>query len=182
MNKQVVVAGLMLAGQTVLAQVYPQQATIRQPVASGVVSQQKAVETIVASSTIEQKASVSYQAGQSITLQPGFTARAGAVFTASIAPVGSFTEPTIPGLFVRAFPNPFQDKTTIDYSLPAEGKVNHQLLDMQGQVIRQITGDEKEAAGQHYTQFDGANLPTGMYLYRIQVGKQSQTLRLLKKE
>ena len=183
MKKQLLFAGLLLAGQAVLAQEYPQQATISKAIAGGIVSQHKAVETLVATNRIDKGASVLYQAGQSITLQPGFTAQAGAVFEAMVAPVNSQRPGSdVPGLSVRAYPNPFQDKTTLDYNLPIDGKVNHELRDMKGQLLREMLGDDVESAGRHQTQFDGTNLPTGTYLYRIQVGKQSQIIRLLKKD
>lgn len=172
--------GLMLVSGPVLAQEYTQNLVLTRSITTGT-TDQKATETIVASSPVSQGASAYFTAGKSVTLQPGFVAQAGSVFMATVAPVLS-TPAAQEGspLTVRAFPNPFSESTTLDYYLPLGGRPRHMLMDAKGQIIRQSEAVTDQEAGSHKMELKGNNLPDGVYLYQIQVGNQSHTLRLLK--
>lgn len=173
---------LPLLSGPVFAQSYVPQLSLNQPISAGQTSEQKATQTIQARSTISSGAVAFFTAGQSVSLQPGFVAQAGSVFAATIGPVVSVpTASDVPGLMVRAYPNPFAESTTVEYNVPKSGPVEHTLTDLQGQVLRQSSDPTEQSVGIHQTQVDGRNLPTGVYLYRVQVGKESQTLRLVKK-
>jgi hypothetical protein len=183
MKTQVLSVCLVLTGNVVMAQEYPQHLAISQSVVAGVVSEQKAEETIRASNAVNQGATALYKAGQSVTLQPGFVAQAGSVFMAIVAPLNSVkTAADLLGLSVRAYPNPFVEQATIDYNLPTSGRVRHTLLNEKGQVVRQIENVMEQPVGRHQARVEGADLPIGIYLYRIEQGTESRTLRLLKKE
>lgn len=85
-------------------------------------------------------------------------------------------------LWIRASPNPFADRTTVAYNLPMNSRVRYTLLDVRGRVLRQTQSGAEQSKGQHKVQVDGQDLPAGQYLYRIQAGPQSHTLRLTKSE
>lgn len=85
-------------------------------------------------------------------------------------------------LWIQVYPNPFVDRATVEYNLPTGGLVRHTLLDAKGRVLRQAGEGEEQSAGHHQIQLSGVNLPPGHYLYRIQVGKESRTMRLVRKE
>lgn len=181
MNKTLLILSLMLlASRLSSAQDTPQQVTIYHSVESGNISQQQAVETILAHNMVNRGATALYTAGQSITLQPGFIAQAGSVFKAWIGVVNS-VNPDVAGLSLRAYPNPFVEQTTIEFVLPHGGRVEHALLNMTGQLIRQQKDETEQSSGMHQSQLNGSDLPAGTYLYRIQVGKESRTIQLLKK-
>ena len=175
---------LMLVGGSALGQEYPQQITISRSVAVGTVSDQKAVETIVASNGVSRGSTALYTAGKSVTLQPGFVALAGSVFEATVAPVVSLRSVgDFPDLSLRAYPNPFSVQTTVEYTvLASDRSVRHTLMDVKGQVLRQFEEITGQATGRHQTQVDGGDLPMGIYFYKLEVGTESRTLRLLKKE
>ena len=173
--------GLLLSG-SVFAQEYAQQLTISQSVLVGAFSEQKATQFIAAKNAVSSGATALYTAGQSVTLQPGFIAQAGSVFKATVEPVvSSLAKSDVPGLSVRAYPNPFVDQATVEYSLPLGGAVHHTLIDAKGQVVRQSEEVIEQSVGIHQNQIEGSNLPAGVYLYQLQAGSQTRTLRLVKK-
>ena len=173
---------MLLTGHGVVAQEYVQQLSLTRPVSPGTISELKAINTINASNQVGPGATAAYTAGQSVTLQPGFVAQAGSVFKATVEAVASFRQPRDgPSWSARAYPNPFTEQTTVEYVTPSAGRVRHTLMDAKGQVLRQSEESDEKSAGPHHTQVEGNDLPAGIYLYQLQVGNESQTLRLLKK-
>lgn len=72
------------------------------------------------------------------------------------------------------YPNPFNPVTTIAYSLPQPSRVTLAVYDMLGRKVETlIKGDQ--SAGQHRTIFDASNLPSGVYMYRLQAGEYTET-------
>ncbi len=64
------------------------------------------------------------------------------------------------------YPNPFISTTSIEYKLPQAGEVTICIYNVSGQLIDECKTKYKEA-GIHKYQFDGSNIPSGMYMYRI---------------
>jgi hypothetical protein len=89
-------------------------------------------------------------------------------------------EKEIPTVFslVQNFPNPFNPITTIDYGLPKQSAVRLEVYNTLGQRVALLV-DEMKQAGYHSEKFDGANLASGVYLYRLQAGDFVQTKKLL---
>jgi type IX secretion system substrate protein len=67
------------------------------------------------------------------------------------------------------FPNPFNPSTSVRYELPFEGRVTLTVYNILGQQVKTLL-DEVRHAGFRTVEFDGAKLPTGMYLYRLTAG------------
>ncbi len=64
------------------------------------------------------------------------------------------------------YPNPSNPKSKIDYEIPLNAKVSIKLYDLLGRQIIQIVDETKEA-GYYTAEFDGTNLASGVYFYRI---------------
>ena len=64
------------------------------------------------------------------------------------------------------FPNPFNPATTIRYAIPEQTKVTLKVYSILGKEIQSIDQGEKEA-GEYSLRFDGSNLPSGIYHYRL---------------
>ena len=64
------------------------------------------------------------------------------------------------------YPNPFNPATKIDYDLPYDGKVSIMLYDISGREVSVIVNEVKPA-GYYTAVFNGADLASGMYFYRI---------------
>lgn len=81
------------------------------------------------------------------------------------------------------YPNPFNPSTTISFQLPKASNATLKILNMLGQEIKTLASKRFEA-GSHSVVWDGLDgqgmqVPTGVYLYRIETESFSQTKKLL---
>lgn len=79
---------------------------------------------------------------------------------------------------IAAHPNPFNPSTTLSVELAETGMVSLQVYNLQGQLVSTLANGMMEA-GTHSLQFNGAALPSGMYLARLATEQGSQVERLL---
>jgi Secretion system C-terminal sorting domain len=77
-------------------------------------------------------------------------------------------EPNLPEhyLLSQNYPNPFNPTTTIEYELPNDAFVKLVVYDVLGRVIKTLVSEYK-SAGSYKVIFDGSNLASGVYFYRI---------------
>lgn len=64
------------------------------------------------------------------------------------------------------YPNPFNPTTNIRYSLPQKCNVKLTVCNSLGQIIKILT-DETQSSGVYEVKFDGSNLASGIYFYKI---------------
>jgi len=76
------------------------------------------------------------------------------------------------------YPNPFNPTTTIQFSLEEKINVELSIYNILGEKIRTLFNDEMNS-GQYKIVFDGSNLASGIYFYRIQAGKFLQTKKMI---
>lgn len=182
MKRTYLLLGLLLSGAGAFAQQYAVTARIDRPVLAGSVGIEQAIDRLTATNTVETNATARYTAGQSVILQPGFVAKAGSLFEATISNVvGHPSSEFGTTLTLRAFPNPFETTTTIDYNLPENMPVSHTLTDAAGKPIQPSAGREVELPGNHRTLLDLSRMPVGIYLYQVDAGNSRKVLRLIKK-
>jgi hypothetical protein len=74
-------------------------------------------------------------------------------------------------------PNPFNPRTTLHFAMPLPGPVFLVVYNLQGQVVQTLV-DGPLPAGLHQAVFDGADLPSGMYLARLTAAGRSVTAKL----
>ena len=65
------------------------------------------------------------------------------------------------------YPNPFNPTTTIGLSLPRSGMVRLDVFNILGQQTVTLINGHRDA-GRYTVDFDGADLPSGIYFYRLQ--------------
>jgi hypothetical protein len=84
-------------------------------------------------------------------------------------------------LLAQNYPNPFNPSTTIPFYLEQGDNVTLRVYNMLGQEVATLV-DGYTTAGAHEVRWDANDLPSGMYLYRLQRGRhvQSKTLTLIK--
>lgn len=76
------------------------------------------------------------------------------------------------------YPNPFNGSTTIRYEIPVGGHVNISVYNSNGQLVRKLVEGNKNP-GTHIIDFDGTNLPSGLYISRLQAGNHSDSKKML---
>ena len=100
-----------------------------------------ATETIVSDATVPDGATTLYQAGESITLTPGFHAEAGSDFTARIGECAPSTLsnpaeqrnnsaiiPSLKEADMKVSPNPFQQHTLVTFTLTKTSETSLVIL------------------------------------------------------
>ena len=83
----------------------------------------------------------------------------------------------------QAYPNPFNPVTTIRYQLPMASHVQLVVFDLIGQVV-QILADERQEGGYKQVTWNGSNVASGIYFYRMEatgVSDPSKTFMSVKK-
>jgi hypothetical protein len=75
------------------------------------------------------------------------------------------------------YPNPFNPTTTIRYELPASAFTTLQIFDVLGREVQTLVRARQEA-GRYTINFDARHLPSGIYFYRLQSGKFSETKKM----
>ncbi len=65
------------------------------------------------------------------------------------------------------FPNPFNPTTTINYSVSKAGIIVINVYDLLGEKVKTLVNENKPA-GNYSVKFNGALLPSGVYIYRLQ--------------
>jgi hypothetical protein len=96
---------------------------------------------------------------------------------------GVGTETSGESLSVRAYPNPFNPETTIEYNLKSNALVTIQIYNVQGKKVRSLGGDHRQA-GTYTVKWDGRNengnrVPSGAYFVRISAGNETLNHRIL---
>lgn len=76
------------------------------------------------------------------------------------------------------YPNPFNPVTTIKYSLPENTTVILTVFDVLGRLMITLV-NEYQTEGFHSVQFDGKELSSGIYFYRLEANNFIQTRKLI---
>lgn len=76
------------------------------------------------------------------------------------------------------YPNPFNPTTTIEFALPKQSNVTLKLFDILGREVATLVDAELES-GVHKINFDGQDLASGIYFYRIHADGFLKTKKLM---
>ena len=76
------------------------------------------------------------------------------------------------------YPNPFNPSTKIKYSIPQSSNVLIKVYDVLGSEVETLVNEEKPI-GTYELNWNAANLPSGVYLYRLQAGDFVQTRKMI---
>ncbi|MGH1366071.1 MAG: T9SS type A sorting domain-containing protein [Calditrichia bacterium] len=96
-------------------------------------------------------------------------------------PVGiSPVSENVAGGFTLAqnYPNPFNPSTTIRFSLEKAAPVKLTVFDLLGHSVATLV-DSRKQVGDHTISFDSSDLAGGIYFYRLTVGNQSLTRKMI---
>ncbi len=80
------------------------------------------------------------------------------------------------------YPNPFNPSTKINFEIPNDGKVKLIVYDILGREVIKLINNEFKKSGRYVVDFDGTNLASGVYFYRIETGSfvESKKMVLIK--
>ncbi len=76
------------------------------------------------------------------------------------------------------YPNPFNPTTNISYDIPRISKVTLKVYDVLGRQVATLVNGER-TPGQYQVTFDGADLPSGVYFYRLTAGSYTSLKKLV---
>lgn len=163
------------------------------------------VNAIASTQTIEASANVSYMAGNSISLKPGFHAKDGCDFHAFLGAcktggtkgntkntstsesledyaIQSLStlrmEQTTASSILLATPNPFHSSTILSFNLDEDTEANLIIYDLNGRLISQLA-DGHLSKGKHEFIWKADDLPSGIYLAKLIYGNSVQTARIM---
>jgi concanavalin A-like lectin/glucanase superfamily protein/type IX secretion system substrate protein len=76
------------------------------------------------------------------------------------------------------YPNPFNPSTKIEYILPKAEQVKIEIFNLLGQKIKTLI-NKQMPAGSHEIEFTAKDLPSGVYLYRIEAGEFQEVKKMV---
>jgi len=75
-------------------------------------------------------------------------------------------------------PNPFNPETVIRYALPVAGYAKGVVYDMLGREVATLLNGMMPA-GNHSLKFNAAELPSGVYIFRLEAGKHTAAIKMV---
>ena len=87
----------------------------------------------------------------------------------------------VPNGFILSqnYPNPFNPSTTIKFSIEQQSEVDLTVFNSLGQEVKTLILSRDMNAGTHEVSFDGSDLPSGVYFYKLQVGSYVETKKMI---
>ena len=76
------------------------------------------------------------------------------------------------------YPNPFNPTTKIKFDIPKQGLVSVKVYDVLGKEVATLVNEVK-SAGSYNIDFNGTNLSSGVYFYRLESGTFIETKKMM---
>jgi len=100
-----------------------------------------------------------------------------------LSPTSTVSMPLGTTVLLQNTPNPFNPATTINFVLPSSEHVTLSVFDSSGKLVRVLV-DEPRGSGGHDAHWDGTDnlgnrVGSGVYFYRLEAGKFSQSRKML---
>ncbi len=76
------------------------------------------------------------------------------------------------------YPNPFNPITKIKYAIPRNAYVTLRIYDVLGNEVQELVS-ESQNAGYYEVEFNGSNLASGVYFYRLEAGNYFAVKKLM---
>lgn len=124
---------------------------------------------------------VSTPGDNSMTVINGWGVTGDGVIAHYSDPIGIIPVTTIiPETFnlYQNYPNPFNPVTTITFDIAEKSDIRLEVTDILGKIV-EVLHQGRVNAGTYKTEFDGTNLPSGIYFYRMIAGSTNITKKLM---
>ncbi|MCX6163548.1 MAG: T9SS type A sorting domain-containing protein, partial [Ignavibacteriae bacterium] len=76
------------------------------------------------------------------------------------------------------YPNPFNPVTRINFDIPKQGLVTMKVFDILGREVRTLVNEVK-APGKYSVDFNGTELSSGVYFYRLESNNFTDIKRMI---
>jgi photosystem II stability/assembly factor-like uncharacterized protein len=76
------------------------------------------------------------------------------------------------------YPNPFNPSTSIQYAIGSTQFVSLKVYDVLGNEVASLVNEEQQA-GEHSVNFEASRISSGVYFYRLETGKFSETKSMI---
>ena len=76
------------------------------------------------------------------------------------------------------YPNPFNPSTTIEFTVPDEGRATLKVFNLVGQEVASLYDNYADVGRIYQVQFSAVGLPSGLYFYQLRHGNQSVVRRM----
>ena len=181
--KAILVSALCLHSALAIAQGTSESRLINTDYKAGSTHTEQALRTLSATNKLGAESQVDYKAGQAVVLLPGFEAKAGSVFVAHIGDVSiiASVEGQEAPLTVTVYPNPFEETTTISYSLLKSARVTLFVSDAKGAIVGRLVDGQQQDAGRHDVEWRGGLLSAGTYICTLDADQQRVSNRIVRK-
>jgi predicted outer membrane repeat protein len=104
--------------------------------------------------------------------------RTGALKYSKEMPVDVASAPRVFALS-QNYPNPFNPTTTIEFTLPSDGRVVLKVYDLTGREVATLLDEERKAGVYQQVVFDASRLASGVYFARLQFGGKQLLKKML---
>ncbi len=88
--------------------------------------------------------------------------------TSKIESAGKSTGPSDDYKLYQNYPNPFNPTTKISYKIRKEGNVYLSVFNLVGKEISVLV-NEYQQPGEYEVEFNASDLPSGIYLYKLEI-------------
>ena len=121
-----------------------------------------------------------YSGGEIFSWQIGYATSIDGINWDKVTDINEGENLTVPSEFeiFQNYPNPFNPFTTIEFTLPKSEFVELKVFNILGKEVSTVVS-KKLNQGNHTYTFDGSNLASGVYYYRIVAGNFVQTRKMI---
>lgn len=181
--KAILISVLCLHSALTTAQDTSEFRSIKSNFQTGSIHNEQAIRVLSATNELETNSRTDYQAGRAVVLLPGFEAKSGSVFVAHVGEVSivATIEGQVDPLMISAYPNPFEESTTVSYTLSRPARVTLFVSDARGVVVSRLVDNQQQEAGRHDIEWKGDALVAGVYVYTLDADQQRISNRLVRK-
>ena len=79
---------------------------------------------------------------------------------------------------LSAFPNPFSNEVTLDYSIMNEQSVSIAIYSVTGALIEELVTNDQKEAGNYQIKWNASNYPAGVYIGKLVTNEGVKTIQL----
>ena len=97
-----------------------------------------------------------------------------------VGPYSDFDFFTTPGgAIMTSSPNPTEGQSFVNFTVAEQTEATLEVYDMSGRKVAEVFNGFAEPSSEYRFEFDGSNLPNGVYIYRLTTDNEVQTEKFM---